>query len=114
MPVYSRDTILSSIEHFEKALKYDRDDNHAFKSLRRLRAYLELLDAGANITDVGNGCVYIQSGEKTFRFYLISGKWSSKYNPTGEATRWVGCKAYRSKSPTDFVKKYVQDGEDNE
>lgn len=72
----------------------------AENEIKRLKVFLELLDAGANITSEGNGSVLIQEGEDTFKFYLLSGKWQVKNS------RSFG-KVYRSKSPSDFMERYV-------
>lgn len=111
----TKDYILKEIDEFtplaedEAIRKYykDYDGGPYQRELLRLRKMLKLVEAGAEISSIGNGCVYIQQGDYTFRYYLLSGKWSSKYNPDGGITSWRGRNVYRSKSEEDFVKRYV-------
>jgi hypothetical protein len=94
----------------EAIRKYDKDysDGAAQRELRRLKIMKEILDAGIDYVTLGNGCVYIQEGDKTFRYYLLTGKWSSKINPDGGRVSWRSVKVYLSKSATHFVENYVK------
>ena len=93
----------------EAASKYHKDysDGHQQRELRRLRVVRELLVAGVTNMRWGYGCVYIQEGDMTFRFYLLKQKWSAVKNPTGGKVSWRNRKSYYCKSPKDFVEKYV-------
>ena len=75
------------------------------RELSRLYTIKELLCAGANIIEIGNGHVDIVEGKRFFRFYLLKEKWSSGI---GINTKWRTRKRYWCKSPTDFVNKYVK------
>jgi len=91
----------------EEARNYHRDviGGSDQRELSRLYTIKELLCAGANIIEIGNGHVDIREGNSFFRFYLLKQKWSSGL---GINTRWRTRKRYWCKSPTDFVNKYVK------
>ena len=117
MTAYSKDTILASLDHYlplaerERMLKYhkDYDDGSHQRTVRRLRIYLRLLDAGANIVDTSSGVVYIREGDSLFAYSLLSGRWGSTKEMNHGRTKFYPKKWYKSKSPEDFVSTYVRE-----
>ena len=98
--------VLAEEEYLSKYHKDYSDGTHQ-RELRRLKTVRKLLLAGANEMYWGDGCVYIQEGDTTFRFYLLNQMWSAIKNPYKQKVSWRGRKMYYCKSPEDFVKKYV-------
>lgn len=105
-----KDQIPLSEAEADRKYHKDYDDGSAQRELRRLRVIKELLCAGANIINYGNGYVDIEGDNSIFRFYLLKQRWSSAKSIRSS---WRYKKRYRCKSPTDFVNRYVKDGNED-
>jgi len=101
---------LRSEEEYKRKSHKDYGDGSDQRELRRMLIVKEILEAGIESVVVGNGSVYIHHNDRTFRFNLLKGKWSAQNNPDKKTTlNWKRCKKYQSKSPSNFVKKYIKE-----